>query len=240
MKNSFFFASVVLVASVLVGCGTKAGTAKTDSPTTVDLTPPADLLLFDLYNSKNSKVQSVKTTIITNVDARGKRTKDSRSRKGQQLFFDRDGKLESAYDESYYSYNNEIKVTRNENGYIDTLYLPVPQEKYICNRHVYQWNNEGFPVYEKLFTIEGYGGGDSIELIFNNPEKYDTWTMPYRLVAKLGRQGGDCETWDDITTYKILDFDWYSNWTRRLIIQLNRPEDDMLFTLEERSIKYWE
>ena len=239
MKKTFLFCGLMLTALCFVGCG---GTSTSPSES-------SDFRLFDLDGV--GKVKSVKISHTTNVTSRGDKTSKSRRHEDLLLNFNREGKLVAAYDLSL-SYNNEIKIERDKNGNIHTLFLPEIKEGWeedgiICGGYdhiIYSWNNEGYLTREELISTAKYGGCyANFKILYNNPLGANGEAVPTHIIGKVRNCYGEGDDWDEVTLYKPIDWLWGSpvcNWDKRLIIKTTITYDHFTLALEEREFTYYE
>ena len=239
MKKTILISSLTLIALCFIGCG----------DTSTSLTESSDFLLFDVAGK--GKVKSIKISHTTNVTSRGERTNKSRRIEDLLLNFNKEGKLVAAYDLSS-SYNNEIKIERDKNGNIHTLFLPEIKEGWeengiIWNGYdhiVYTWNKEGYPIREELISSSEYGGRyANFKILYNNPLTSEGDTIETRIIGKVQYCPTDGDGYDEVTLYEPIDWWWGApvcNWNKRLVIKTTGSYDHFTLTLEERVFTYYD
>jgi len=202
MKRTLLFSGIALFAFLLVGCNSS------ESP---------DMHLLELKGN----VKSVTYYTTSDVNSKGKKTRQSRSWELNTYNLNKDGQITSIDGGS-----PEIRIARNKKGLIETISEENPESDYGCTRN-YIWNANDYPITEEYMLLCGEGWtcnilySDSNEII--GKTYYEYWE-------------GECiREWSE--SYTVMQVDEQRNWTRRLCKTIG---NNIKFSLEERVITYYE
>lgn len=209
MKTNYFYITfLMLVVLTFGGCGKSE---------------PTDLRLLELKGN----VKTVTTYLTTNVNSKGKRTRQSFRHQGETYEFDVKGVL-STISDSY----NSITFSRDKKGNIVSIMIPCEKEDGRWNdsgyTKTYIWDKNGFPVsveYENCL-----GGYYNRKFVYNDST----------IVGTVQQNCDEGIEWEVTRTYKVLNTDSQGNWTKRIVVESNSENSDMEFSLEERTITYYE
>ena len=181
-----------------------------------------DLGLLEL----SGNVKSVTTRYTTNVTSKGKKTRYSWSYDGAKYYFDEKG-LISSIEES----ETKVNITRDKKGQVVSIDIPCESEE--------GWNDGG---YTKTYTWDKNGRLINEEYS-NCIGVYHNRTFIYNDSIIVGTVEQNCDEgieWEVTRTYKVLATDSEGNWTKRLVVESNSENADIRFSLEERTLTYYD
>ena len=217
-RNSLFAIVAACTLFLLGGCNGKHldnGFANSNQ---------SDLQLFDLTGD----VHTVKYFYTVGVNSYGKKTSRSFNWAQGTYTFDANGRLTSAEESG-----EKIHISRNNNGQIDTLYIPCEKDNDEWNDggygSVYIWDDKGCLIREEY--------GNCVGTHYNRTYIYNDSS---KIVGAVNSYAAEGDEWGEVHSYKVLQTDKHGNWTKRLIVIVPDVDfSDVQFELEERKIMYY-